>query len=50
MALDLKPRVIAAMHGSDAQYKDLANKVKSSLPGAELIIPQTLKVYTVNVR
>jgi len=42
-------RVIVAFHGSDAQYQELTKKVKASLPGTEIIVPQTLKLYKVKV-
>jgi L-ascorbate metabolism protein UlaG (beta-lactamase superfamily) len=50
MALDLRPTVIVAMHGSDPQYKQLAAKVKAALPDASLIIPQKMKLNVVKVR
>jgi L-ascorbate metabolism protein UlaG (beta-lactamase superfamily) len=50
MALDLKPTVIVAMHGSDSQYRQLAAKVKTALPAASMIIPQTMKVNVVKIR
>jgi L-ascorbate metabolism protein UlaG (beta-lactamase superfamily) len=50
MALDLRPAVIVAMHGSDAQYQQLAAKVKASLPAASLIIPQAKKLNVIKVR
>ena len=50
MALDLKPSVIVGMHGSDSQYKQLAAKVKTALPSASVLIPQTMKVNVVKVR
>jgi L-ascorbate metabolism protein UlaG (beta-lactamase superfamily) len=49
MALDLRPAVIVAMHGSDSQYQQLGAKIKSALPDASLLIPQTLKVNVVKV-
>jgi L-ascorbate metabolism protein UlaG (beta-lactamase superfamily) len=50
MALDLKPKVIVGMHGSDSQYQQLTSKVKTALPSASVIIPQTMKVNVVKVR
>jgi len=50
MALDLRPAVVVAMHGSDSQYKQLAAKLKAALPDASVIIPQTMKVNVVKVR
>jgi L-ascorbate metabolism protein UlaG (beta-lactamase superfamily) len=50
MAQDLKASIVVAMHGSDAQYKQLAAKMKAALPDATLIIPQTMKVNVVKVR
>ena len=50
MALDLRPAVIVAMHGSDSQYRQLAAKVKTALPTASVLIPQTMKVNVVKVR
>ena len=50
MAQDLKPRVVVAIHGSDAELRELSKKIKSALPGTEVIIPETLKIYTVKVR
>ncbi len=50
MALDLKPTVIVAMHGSDSQYQKLTAKVKTALPSASVVIPQTMKVNIVKVR
>lgn len=50
MALDLKPTVIVAMHGSDAQYQQLTAKVKAALPSASVIIPQPRKVNVVKMR
>jgi L-ascorbate metabolism protein UlaG (beta-lactamase superfamily) len=49
MAQDLKPRVVVAIHGSEAQYRELAKKIKSALPGTEVIIPVPMKLYTVKV-
>jgi len=49
MAQDLKPRVVVLFHGSDAQYAEFKNKAKSALPGTEIIVPETLKVYTVKI-
>ena len=49
MALELKPGVIVAFHGSDEQAEELRKKVKASLPGTEVIVPQTLKLYRVKV-
>jgi len=50
MAQDLKPRVVVAIHGSEAQYGGIKKKIKSALPGTEVIIPETMKVYTVKAR
>jgi L-ascorbate metabolism protein UlaG (beta-lactamase superfamily) len=50
MALDLKPTVIVAMHGSDSQYQQLKAKIKAALPSASVLIPQTMKVNVVKVR
>ena len=50
MALDLRPTVIVAIHGSDSQYRQLTAKVKTALPSASVIIPQTMKVNVVKVR
>ncbi len=50
MALDLRPTVIAAMHGSDRQYQQLVAKAKTALPDASMIIPQTMKVNVVRIR
>ena len=50
MALDLRPTVIVAMHGSDAQYRQLGTKVKTALPDTSLIIPQTMRVNVIKVR
>ena len=50
MALDLRPKIIVAMHGSDSQYQQLTAKLKTALPAASLIIPQTMKVNVVKVR
>jgi L-ascorbate metabolism protein UlaG (beta-lactamase superfamily) len=50
MALDLKPAVIVAMHGSDSQYGQLAARIKNALPAASVIVPQTMKVNVVKVR
>jgi L-ascorbate metabolism protein UlaG (beta-lactamase superfamily) len=50
MALDLKPTVIVAMHGSDSQYQQLEAKVKTALPDASVLIPQTMKVNVIKVR
>jgi len=50
MAQDLRPKIIVAMHGSNSQYQKLAEKVKTSLPDASVLIPQTMKVNVVKVR
>ena len=50
MALDLRPTVIAAMHGSERQYQQLVAKAKTALPDSSVIIPQTMKVNVVKVR
>jgi L-ascorbate metabolism protein UlaG (beta-lactamase superfamily) len=50
MAQDLKASIVVAMHGSDAQYKQLAAKMKAALPDASVIVPQTMKVNIVKVR
>jgi L-ascorbate metabolism protein UlaG (beta-lactamase superfamily) len=50
MALDLKPKIIVAVHGSDSQYQKLAAIAKTALPDASVIIPQTMKVNVVKVR
>jgi hypothetical protein len=50
MALDLRPAVVVAMHGSDSQYQQLAAKIKTALPDASLIIPQPMKVNVIKVR
>jgi L-ascorbate metabolism protein UlaG (beta-lactamase superfamily) len=50
MALDLKPVVIVAMHGSDSQYRQLTAKVKTALPASSVLIPQTMKVNVVKAR
>jgi len=50
MALDLKPKVIVGMHGSDRQYQQFVAKAKTALPNASVIIPQTMKVNVVKVR
>jgi L-ascorbate metabolism protein UlaG (beta-lactamase superfamily) len=50
MALDLKPAVIVAMHGSDSQYKQLTAKAKAALPEASVVIPQPMKLKVVKVR
>ncbi len=50
MAQDLRPKVIVGMHGSDRQYQQLSSKLKTALPDASLIIPQTMKVNVVKVR
>jgi len=50
MALDLRPATIVAMHGSDSQYQQLTAKIKTALPSASVLIPQTMKVNVVKVR
>jgi len=50
MAKDLKARVVVVMHGSDDQYQELQKKMKSALPATKVIIPETMKVYTVDNR
>jgi L-ascorbate metabolism protein UlaG (beta-lactamase superfamily) len=50
MALDLKPSVIVAMHGSDSQYRQLTTKAKAALPAASVVIPQPMKLNVVKVR
>lgn len=49
MAQDLKPRVVVLFHGSDEQYEEFKKKAKTVLPGTEVIVPGTMKVYTVKV-
>lgn len=50
MAQDLKPRTVVAFHGLDDQYRELTNKIKAAFPTTEVIIPETMKVYTVKAR
>jgi len=50
MALDLKPAVIVAIHGSDSQYRQLTERVKTALPAASVIIPQPMKVNVIKIR
>ncbi|HEX9901769.1 MAG TPA: MBL fold metallo-hydrolase [Acidobacteriota bacterium] len=50
MAQDLKSRVVVAIHGSDAQNQELTKKIKSAMPATKVIIPETMKVYTVKAR
>ncbi|MGB7296304.1 MAG: MBL fold metallo-hydrolase [Candidatus Aminicenantales bacterium] len=50
MAQDLRPKIIVAMHGSDAQYQQLATKAKTALPASSVLIPQTMKVNIIKVR
>ncbi len=49
MARDLKPRIVVLFHGSDAQYQDFKMRARTVLPGVEVIIPETMKVYTVKI-
>lgn len=49
IARDLKASVVVAIHGSDAQCRELATRAKAALPGTKVIIPETLKVYTVDL-
>jgi L-ascorbate metabolism protein UlaG (beta-lactamase superfamily) len=49
MARDLKPRVVVLFHGSDAQYQEFKKKAQTAMPGTEVIIPETMKVYTVKL-
>jgi len=49
MAHDLKPRIVVLIHGSDAQYQDFKKRAPTALPGVEVIIPETMKVYTVKL-
>ena len=49
MAQDLKPRIVVLFHGSDAQYEEFKKKAKTVLPGVEVIVPGTMKVYTVKI-
>jgi L-ascorbate metabolism protein UlaG (beta-lactamase superfamily) len=50
MARDLKASVVVAVHGSDAQYRELATRAKAALPATKVIIPETMKVYTVSLQ
>lgn len=50
MARDLKASVVVAVHGSDAQYRELATRARAALPATKVIIPETMKVYTVDLR
>jgi hypothetical protein len=36
-------------HGSDAQYQEFKKKTQMAMPGMEVIIPETIKVYTVKL-
>ena len=49
MAQDLKPRIVVLIHGSDAQYQEFKKKAQTVLPGTEVIIPETMKVYTLKL-
>lgn len=50
MALDLKPSVVVAMHGSASQSRELEGKVKEIMPNTIVMIPEafTIKVITLN--
>jgi len=50
MAQDLKPLVVVAIHGSEAQYQELTKKIKSAMSATQVIIPERMKVYTVKAR
>jgi len=49
MALELKPSIIVAFHGSLAHSKELANKVKERMPDTTVIIPEpyTTKILAI---
>jgi L-ascorbate metabolism protein UlaG (beta-lactamase superfamily) len=49
MAQDLKPRIVVLFHGSSAQYQEFKKKAQTAMPGTEVIIPETMKVYTVKL-
>jgi len=39
MAADLKPSVIVAIHGSEAENKEFEQKIKQNMPNSSVIIP-----------
>lgn len=40
MALDLKPRLVLTMHGSEAQCKEFEKNMKDKMPNTTVIIPE----------
>jgi L-ascorbate metabolism protein UlaG (beta-lactamase superfamily) len=50
MALDLKPKAAVVFHGTDAGYEEFTKLCQDRIPGTKVIVPATLKVYTVKMR
>ncbi|RLG44117.1 MAG: hypothetical protein DRN92_08485, partial [Thermoproteota archaeon] len=42
MALDLKPKVVIAVHGSDAQHKALQKLLSERLPDVKFLAPEQM--------
>jgi hypothetical protein len=40
---------VVLIHGLNAQYQEFKKKAQTILPGKEVIIPETMKVYTVKL-
>lgn len=50
MAVDIQPRTIVLMHGSDAQNAAFSQKAKAGLPGAAIENPDPFKFYVLTLR
>ena len=50
MAVDLKPQVIFAMHGSEKQKQQLQQKIKEGMPQTTVLIMEPYTMQTVTVQ